>query len=129
MKCCSNSTDMNYKKNVLGILLVTLVFVSSCAISSQISRYSESRTYFNSQPRLIKNEYAESDIYTLYERGSTGFVSIQTLRSNLERRAELFAYRQNKSFIVLGEKISEPPYILGNFPRIQIVFALIDKSN
>jgi len=120
---------MNYTKNGLGILLVVLTLVTSCATSSQISRYSESRTYFNSQPRVIKNEYPESDIYTLYERGATGFVSIQTLRSNLERRAELFANRQNKSFMVLGEKISEPPYILGNFPRIQIVFALIDKSH
>ena len=119
---------MNYK-NSLGILLVAITLFTNCATSSQISRYSESRTYFNSQPRLIKNEYPTSDIYTLYERGATGFVSIQTLRSNLERRAELFANRQNKSFIVLGEKISEPPYILGNFPRIQIVFALIDKNN
>jgi hypothetical protein len=28
---------------------------------------------------------------------------------------------------VLGEQISEPPYILGNYPRIEIIFALIDK--
>jgi hypothetical protein len=125
----SNCSDMNYKKNAWGVFLVALTLVTSCATSSQISRYSESRTYFNSQPRVTKNEYSESDIYTLYERGATGFVSIQTLRLNLERRAELFANRQNKSFVVIGEKISEPPYILGNFPRIQIVFALIDKNN
>lgn len=30
--------------------------------------------------------------------------------------------------MVLGERISHPPYILGNFPRIEIVFALIDKK-
>lgn len=30
--------------------------------------------------------------------------------------------------MVLGEKISEPPYILGNFPRIEIVFALVDND-
>lgn len=119
---------MKHKSNVVWGLLMLIILTSGCATSSQISRYSESRTYFNSQPRLIKNEYPQSDIYTLYERGSTGFVSIQTLRSNLERRAELFANRQNKSFVVLGERISEPPYILGNFPRIQIVFALIDKK-
>jgi len=29
---------------------------------------------------------------------------------------------------VLGERISEPPYIMGNFPRIEVVFALIDKK-
>ena len=119
---------MKQKFNVVLGFLLLVVFSTGCATSSQISRYSESRTYFKSEPRLIKNEYPKSDIYTLYERGATGFVSIQTLRSNLERRAELFANRQNKSIVVLGERISEPPYILGNFPRIQIVFALIDKK-
>ena len=29
---------------------------------------------------------------------------------------------------MLGERISEPPYIMGNFPRIEIVFALINKE-
>ncbi len=28
---------------------------------------------------------------------------------------------------VVSENISNPPYILGNFPRIEIVFACVDK--
>ena len=40
------------------------------------------------------------------------------------QRAEQFAKSQGKSVVVLGERISQPPYILGNFPRIEIVFAL-----
>ncbi len=119
---------MKHNLKVMWGFLLIIVLITGCATSSPIARYNESRTYFNSRPRLIKNEYPDSDIYTLYERGASGFVSIETLRSNLERRAELFANRQNKSIVVLGEKISEPPYILGNFPRIQIVFALIDKK-
>lgn len=119
---------MKHNLKVMWGFLLTIVLITGCATSSPIARYSESRAYFNSRPRLIKNEYPDSDIYTLYERGASGFVSIETLRSNLERRAEMFANRQNKSLVVLGERISEPPYILGNFPRIQIVFALIDKK-
>ena len=30
--------------------------------------------------------------------------------------------------IALGERISEPPYILGNFPRMELVFALADPE-
>ena len=30
--------------------------------------------------------------------------------------------------VVLGEQISQPPYILGNFPRIEIVFAVVDSN-
>lgn len=33
------------------------------------------------------------------------------------------------SALVLGERISEPPYIFGNFPRIEIVFALVDMAS
>jgi hypothetical protein len=28
---------------------------------------------------------------------------------------------------VVSENVSNPPYILGNFPRIEIVFACVDK--
>ena len=28
---------------------------------------------------------------------------------------------------VVSEQLSNPPYILGNFPRIEIVFACVDK--
>ena len=119
---------MKLNKTGIWTFFFSVILLAGCATSSQISRFSESRSYFKTQPRLITNSYPEKDIYTLYERGATGFVPIQTLRSSLERRAEMFAERQNKSIIVLGERMSEPPYILGNFPRIQIVFALIEKK-
>jgi hypothetical protein len=76
----------------------------------------------------MSHNFPANDIYTLYQRAASGFESIESIRSQVERRAEIFANRQNKSIVVLGENISEPPYILGNFPRIQIVFALIDKQ-
>ena len=76
----------------------------------------------------MSNKYPVNEIYRIYHHASTGFTSIQSLRTAAEKRADDFAKRQNKSFTVLGERISQPPYILGNFPRIEIVFALIDKS-
>ena len=69
---------MKYNKSCVSACIVALILVTSCATSSQISRYSESRTYFNSQPRVVKNDYPESYIYTLYERVSTCCFSIQT---------------------------------------------------
>jgi hypothetical protein len=108
------------------ILLV--IGLASCATSSPIARFNGREPYFNSAPRLMNHYYPLSDIYTVYQRAGSGFESIESIRSKVERRADIFADRQNKSFIVLGENISEPPYILGNFPRIQIVFALIDKQ-
>jgi hypothetical protein len=103
------------------------VAIAGCATSSPIQRFSESKSAFDEEPTLISTNIPPKDIYRVYQRAATGFVSIQSLRQDVEQRAEDFASRQGKSFIVLGEKISEPPYVLGNFPRIEIVFGLIDK--
>lgn len=75
----------------------------------------------------MSHNYPSANIYRIYQRGSTGFIPISTLREELEARATSFCDRQGKGMVVLGEKISPPPYILGNFPRIEIVFACIDK--
>jgi hypothetical protein len=115
-------------KSVLVSSLALTLYLSGCATSSPIQRYGESSSSFSDPPVLISHSYPEKDIYRIYHRASTGFVSIQSIRQAAEQRAEDFARRQGKSFVVLGEQISQPPYILGNFPRIEIVFALIDKT-
>jgi hypothetical protein len=116
------------KIKFLAAISLSVILVSSCATSSPIANFNGRESYFKTAPQLMNNNYPSTDIYTVYQRAASGFESIQSIRSQVERRAEIFANRQNKSIIVLGENISEPPYILGNFPRIQIVFALIDKK-
>jgi len=113
--------------HVLSILSIALL--SGCATSTPIQRYSESKSAFSNGPVLMSNHYPETDIYRVYQRAATGFISIATLRQGVETRAATFCERQGKGMIVLGERISHPPYILGNFPRIEIVFACIDKPN
>ena len=115
------------QKGILLSLIFGVLFSWGCASSSPIQRYGESKSHFGKPPELISNNYPAKDIYRVYQRGATGFVSIQSIREDSEGRAEKFAAQQGKSFVVLGERISHPPYILGNYPRIEIVFALIDK--
>jgi hypothetical protein len=116
-------------KHLLVIFSVCIVqAIVGCATSSPIQRYGESESAFSTPPDLISNNYPEKDIYRIYHRGATSFVTIQSIRNAAMQRAENFARQQNKSIIVLGEKISQPPYILGNFPRIEIVFVLVDKE-
>lgn len=110
------------------LLTLAALAVSACATSSPIQRYSESKNSFSDPPQLMTHEFPDGDIYRIYHRAATGFVSVQSIREAAEQRAEDFARRQGKSIVVLGEQISQPPYILGNFPRIEIVFALVDAS-
>ena len=76
----------------------------------------------------MSNNYPEKDLYRVYVQGATGFVPISALREDVEDRATKFCERQGKGMVVLGEQISKPPYIFGNFPRIEIVFAATPKQ-
>ena len=74
----------------------------------------------------MDHEYPDEDIYRIYHRAATGYVSIETIRQSAEKRIDAFADRRGKRPIVLGERTSRPPFVFGNFPRIEIVFALTD---
>jgi hypothetical protein len=108
------------------LLFVLPLCLASCGTSTPIQRYSESKSAFRNGPVLMSNNYSARDIYRIYCRAATGFVPISALREDLEDRAKRFCDGQGKHMVLLGEKISQPPYILGNFPRMEIVFAAVE---
>jgi len=63
----------------------------------------------------------------VFIQGATGFVSMQSVRDDAEQRATAFCERRGKAMESLTETTSTPPFILGNFPRIEIVFGCINK--
>jgi len=107
-------------------LILAAVVFAGCATSTPIQRYGESKSKFRDGVPVMSTEIPEGNWYRTYVQGATGFVPISALREDVESRAESFARRQGKKMVVLGERISQPPYILGNFPRIEIVFATVD---
>jgi hypothetical protein len=76
----------------------------------------------------MSNNIPKKDIYRVFEQGANGFVSIASLREDMESRAEKFCERQGRGMLVLGESILHPPYLMGNFPRAEIVFAAVEKK-
>lgn len=65
--------------------------------------------------------------YRVFHQGTTGFVPLQAVRSSAETRANDFCSRKGKVVNELRETRAKPPYVLGNFPRIEIVFECVDK--
>lgn len=110
------------------VSLLSCLLLSACAYETAVQRYSESRSKFRTPPELISHNYPEKDVYRIFQQGATGFVPISSIREDLEAQAERFAERQGKGIVVLGHNSSKPPYILGNFPRMELVFAVIDKQ-
>ncbi len=112
-------------KSVAGLALLCLL--SGCAYETGVQRYTESKSKFNPPTQLMSSNVPDKDVYRLFQQGATGFVPISSIRENLEDRAEKFCTRQGKGMLLLGQNNSKPPYILGNFPRVEILFAPIDK--
>jgi putative oligomerization/nucleic acid binding protein len=108
--------------------LVVLFFLAGCAGSSPVQKFAESKSAFGKNPPLSRRDIAVTQLYRVYEQGATGFVPMGAVRETAEQRARDFCGRTGKGYSVVGEQMSHPPYILGNFPRIEIVFACVDKS-
>ncbi|TSA41240.1 MAG: SHOCT domain-containing protein [Verrucomicrobiales bacterium] len=115
------------KLSATKLLLLATLLVNGCSTSSPIRKYSESKSHFRGKPTIVSDAPSGVDLYRVYQQGATGFVSIQSVRQTAERRADEFCERQGKTMRVISEQLSNPPYILGNFPRIEIVFACMDK--
>jgi|ERR1051326_2712087 hypothetical protein len=103
--------------------------LGACAVSSPIQKYSQSDSPFGKNPALTNHNISASQLYRVYEQGATGYVPISAVRETAEKRAEDYCARQEKRVTVVGEQMSHPPYILGNFPRMEIIFACVDKPS
>jgi hypothetical protein len=115
-------------RNRVIVLMLTCV-LAGCASSSPIQKYTESKSSFGKNPTLTRRDIPVSQVYRVFEQGATGFVPMASVRESAEQRAGDFCARQGKGMLALGEQMSQPPYILGNFPRIEIVFTCVDKAS
>jgi hypothetical protein len=112
----------------LGIVvLLAASILGGCTASTGVQRYSESKSTFDPGPELMDHKYPAKDVYRVHQQGGSGFVSINAVREAAERRAQQFCEAQGRSMVLLGEKASSPPYILGNFPRVEVVFAAVER--
>jgi hypothetical protein len=75
----------------------------------------------------LKAETVGNESYRVFNQGATGFVPIQSVRDDAEQRAKDFCDRKGNAFESLTESTAVPPYILGNYPRVEIVFDCIEK--
>ena len=112
------------------MLTVFLIFFNSSTLAQFVKPYNESASHFNT-PTVIdtsRGKFPSKDMYRAYRKASTGFTTMTKTQKELEQSIRKFAKKKDKSFIVLGSQFSKPPYILGNYPRMEIIFVLVDKT-
>jgi hypothetical protein len=74
------------------------------------------------------DKYPINERYRVFEQSATGYGSIPEARDQAEPRAIEFCRAKNKKMKTLEEITSTPPHILGNWPRIEIIFTCVDKK-
>jgi hypothetical protein len=121
------------KKVLVPCLLFTLLIpFGGCAITSPIQRVGDSKSQFDGavyggEMTVVNEDKSGGEQYRVFHQAATGFVTLQSIRFDAEQRAREFCDREGKMMRTLSEQIAVPPYILGNFPRIEIIFACVGK--
>jgi len=115
------------------VMIFILAILVGCAEMSTIHLASSSKSPFDGAVYSgISTEIAKApsgvDEYRVYHQGATSFVTLEMLRAEAESRATTFCARSSKAMLRLREVDSKPPHILGNFPRVELIFSCIDRS-
>jgi hypothetical protein len=113
--------------------LAALVFgIAACSLTAPIQPVSTSKSPFDSAPYKgttvqVAAGTPGNEAYRVFNDGAIGFVSLQTVRDHAVQRARDFCSRKGKAMESLTETTSMPPYILNNYPKIEIVFECVTK--
>jgi hypothetical protein len=107
---------------------------SGCADSPAIQPASSSKSKFDEsiyhgQTVVVSATPPRAEEFRVFEEGATGFVSMDSVRGSVEQRATDFCGRRGQVMQSLRETTAKPPYIMGNFPRIEIIFACVDATS
>ena len=96
-------------KNFIGLLLVVASLLTGCASST---------TGVISMGR---------DTYMISKEQGSGFSGLGTMKGEIIAEAVQFCGKQGKEFQLTSAKETQPPYILGNYPRSEIEFKCVTK--
>lgn len=110
----------------LAILICFATFLFSCSSSTSIQQYNSSSSHFNNSTEGVY-PYPSKDVYRAYNEGKSGTYSIDRIRQRTENQIKEFAAKAKRGYKILSQRNSNPPYILGNYPRVEIIFALTSK--
>lgn len=123
-----NLTSLKYL-----LIFSTLLFLGGCATASPIMEADKLQSQFSDAvykgTKIIVSENKEGlTEYRVFQHGDNGFVSLNDVRSGAEGRANRFCEQRRMAYRVLEEQTSIPPHILGNFPRVELVFVCEEAS-
>ncbi len=118
-------------------IIFIILFLTGCAQTSRVINAETTESFFESASVYKGKVTYTSDIefsnekYRLFKQGSTGYVPLEAVKNSVKREAEEYCRTKkigNQRIIVLEERESTPPHVLGNWPRFELVFGCLPQS-
>jgi hypothetical protein len=63
--------------------------------------------------------------FLIAKQAATGFPGLGNLKAEAMSEASQYCAGQGREFLLMGATETEPPYVLGNYPRAEISFQCI----
>lgn len=84
----------------------------------------EQRDFFTAEDKI------EGERRKVVKQALTGYGDISELREYATKKAENICYKAGryKQMVAVSERVSVPPYIWDNFPRIELTFVCVDED-
>lgn len=128
MYLCKLIKNIWLSKMKLKLLsLILIFFLYGCSAASPITEVTNSTSAFEGAffegetTEVSKNDDSLVE-YRVFQHASDGFEGGSPVRFKAESRANTFCQQRNMAARTIRERAAVPPYILGNFPKIEIIF-------
>jgi hypothetical protein len=65
------------------------------------------------------------DTFMISKQQATGFPGLGNMKAEIISEGSSYCRAQNKEFQIVSTNETQPPYILGNYPRSEITFTCV----
>lgn len=117
----------------IALLTSVILVIGGCATASPIQPAETSKSQFDDavydgETIDVSAPTPGAKRFRIFHQASSGFTPISAVRSSAEQRMTEFCGRDGKAVHVVRETSATPPYILGNWPRVELEFECLPKS-
>lgn len=121
-------------RRVSLIVLALVVGLSGCAVRGDVQPAATSKSEFEDafykgkEFRIAENPEGYKE-WRIFSQGASGFVPQNSVRGNAIKRAQAFCKTQNGyDMRILSEHRASGAKILGNFPRVELIFVCVPPN-
>lgn len=84
---------------------------------------------YDGKTTKLNDPFPGVEQYRIFHKGSTGFTPGDAVRRSAMERVRSHCESNDLQPYLIEETASQPPHILGNWPRIEFVFSCVPRKN